>query len=145
VGNSRKSKRMLPPRRVGTGRGKSKPAGGRWSARRTRLRLHALARGAGLDERLHGCREAGPPYGAADQGEGLVASEVAAERSRVKLPQHLHADLARCWDAQAVAARALAVERPVARDEEAGLRAGSWAGRAGSSGDRIGGVGLGGC
>jgi hypothetical protein len=32
VGNSRKSKLMLPPLRVGTGRGKSKPVGGRWSA-----------------------------------------------------------------------------------------------------------------
>ncbi len=105
--------------------------------------LHALARGAGLDERLHGCREAWPPYGAADQGEGLVASEVATERSLVKLPQHLRAELARRWDAQAVAARALTVEQPIARDEEAGPRAGSWAGRAGS-GDRVGGVGLGG-
>ncbi len=65
--------------------------------------LHTLARGAGLDERLHGCREAWPPYGAVDQGKGLVASEVATERSRVKLPQHLHAELARRWDAQAVA------------------------------------------
>ncbi len=84
--------------------------------------------------------------GAADQGEGLIASEVAAKRSRVELPQprDLHSELARRWYAQAVAARALAVEQPVTRDEEAGTRAGSRAGRAGS-GYRVGGIGLGCC
>jgi hypothetical protein len=61
------------------------------------VRLHALARGAGLDELLHCCGEAWPPDGAADKGEGLIASEVAAKRSRVKLPQNLHAELARRW------------------------------------------------
>ena len=55
----------------------------------------ALTRGAGLDKLLHSCGEAWPPDGAADQGEGLIASEVAAKRSRVELPQHLHAKLAR--------------------------------------------------
>ena len=79
--------------------------------------LHALARGAGLDELLHCSGEAWPPDGAADQGEGLIAAEVATKRSRVELPQHLRAELASRWYAQAVAARALAVEQPVARDE----------------------------
>ena len=102
------------------------------------VRLHALARGTGLDELLHCCGEAWPPDEAADQGEGLIASEVATERSRVELPQHLHAELANRWYAQAVAARALAVEQPVTRDE------GRRAGRAGSR-DRVGGVGLGCC
>ncbi len=62
----------------------------------------------------------------------------------MELPQHLHAELASLWYAQAVAARALAVEQPVARDESAGTRAGGRAGRAGS-GDRGGGIGLGCC
>jgi hypothetical protein len=90
--------------------------------------LHTLARGAGLDEHLHCCREVWPPYRAADQGEGLVASEVATKQSRVKLPQHLHAELAHRGDAQAVATRALTVEQPVASDEEAGPRSSGWAG-----------------
>ena len=106
------------------------------------VRLHALARGAGLNKRLHSGGEAWPPYGAAGQGEGFIAAEVTTERSRVELPQHLHAELARSWYAQAVAARALAVEQPVSRDEEAGPRAGGCSGRA-SRGDRVGGVGLG--
>jgi hypothetical protein len=55
------------------------------ASRRQMVRLHALARGAGLDELLHCCREAWPPDGAADQGEGLIASEVAAKRSRMEL------------------------------------------------------------
>ena len=81
------------------------------------VRLHALARGAGLDELLNCAGEAGPPDGATDQDEGLIAAEVATKRSRVELPQHLHAELASRWYAQAVAARALAVEQPVARDK----------------------------
>ena len=89
------------------------------------VRLHALARGTGPDELRHCCGEAWPPDRAADQGEGLIASEVATERSRVELLQHLHTELANRWYAQAVAARALVVEQPVTRDEEAGTRVGT--------------------
>jgi hypothetical protein len=92
------------------------------------VRLHALARGAGLDELLYCCGEAcvatrrsGGPRQGSYRCEDLIAAEVATERSRVELQQHLHAELANRWYAQAVAARALAVEQPVTRDEEAGL------------------------
>jgi hypothetical protein len=112
-----------------------KPAGGRWSAF-TRWHVGQVWTNASTAAGRQG-------HHTERRTKARVLSRPKWPPSGVNLPQHLHAELARCWDAQAVAARALAVEQPVARDEEAGLRAGSWAGRAGR-GDRVGGVGLGG-
>jgi hypothetical protein len=61
----------------------------------------------------------GPPHAPASESQGLVTAKVAPEGRRVQLRQHRAAELARRWDAQAVAAAAPAVEEPVLEDEAA--------------------------
>jgi hypothetical protein len=79
--------------------------------------LDALARRAALYVRFDVRGQARPSDQAARERQRLVPTEVAAQRSRVELAEHLQPQLPAGGDAQAVSARAPAVEEPVAKDE----------------------------